>query len=307
MRIAPIMHLKEHTKPVSITIGADPEFILMTAPVPKSTSKLSFNNYEPRPITGLLGGTKAKPIAVHPDYPSYMMQEDNVMAELNVPAASSGKELFRSVELGKKLMLNNIIPKLQGYHVGWSSSCVGRFPVDALKTPGAQRFGCDPDFDAYNDGAKCDPVVMAKGDKYEERYAGGHIHVGWSELPSIPSNVLAMFVEAYAYLPYLMYDQQGGRRATYGAAGRYRPKPYGIEYRTPSNFWTYDRNLGTGLLDAILCAARGLAYLDQDYLIHAYNTIPWEDIKTAINTSNTTDASTLYSYIDNEFPIGVRG
>jgi hypothetical protein len=35
----------------------------------------------------------------------------------------------------------------------------------------------------------------------------------------------------------LDWDRDRIRRSMYGKAGAYRPKPYGIEYRTPSNKW----------------------------------------------------------------------
>ena len=33
------------------------------------------------------------------------------------------------------------------------------------------------------------------------------------------------------------------RKQLYGKAGAYRPKPYGFEYRTLSNFWVFDKKL----------------------------------------------------------------
>ena len=33
------------------------------------------------------------------------------------------------------------------------------------------------------------------------------------------------------------------RKKLYGKAGAYRPKPYGLEYRSLSNFWVFDDKL----------------------------------------------------------------
>jgi hypothetical protein len=44
-------------------------------------------------------------------------------------------------------------------------------------------------------------------------------------------------LDAYLGIPSLEWDKDTLRRRLYGKAGAFRPKPYGVEYRTLSNAW----------------------------------------------------------------------
>jgi hypothetical protein len=62
------------------------------------------------------------------------------------------------------------------------------------------------------------------------------------------------------------------RRGIYGGAGSFRPKPYGMEYRTPSNNWTFDS------------ATRQWVFMQVDRALHEFKTISLpEDLNMIIN------------------------
>jgi hypothetical protein len=76
------------------------------------------------------------------------------------------------------------------------------------------------------------------------RVAAGHVHVGWTEDANILDarhlrhcrdlvKQFDWFLGAWS----IRHDKDLTRRKLYGKAGSYRPKPYGMEYRTLSNFW----------------------------------------------------------------------
>jgi len=44
-------------------------------------------------------------------------------------------------------------------------------------------------------------------------------------------------LDCYLGLPSVVWDRDAKRRQMYGAAGAFRPKPYGVEYRVLSNAW----------------------------------------------------------------------
>ena len=109
--------------------------------------------------------------------------------------------------------------------------------------PADFELGCSPDFNAYSGRRNTIPKTVPPG----FRTAAGHIHIGWtsSEDPFSPGHFAdcrdvvkqldAMF-QGYSGL-YSNRQQEIGRRQLYGKAGAFRPKPYGVEYRVPSNAW----------------------------------------------------------------------
>lgn len=286
-----------------ITLGADPEFFV-GMPGPGASKTL-----RPIPVCGLLGGTKKEPrvIGAELDYKGYAAQEDNVMAEYNIPAQTGASSFASSVAVGHQLVMREIHRHKAGVQRMRQSGVMFKYSILDV-TPQASQFGCEPDYDAYLRGdyaeAVAPHVLRVKGG--EMRYAGGHIHIGWGIVPDMPPHVMANFFDAYAYLPILHMDPQEGRRKLYGSAGRYRPKSYGIEYRTPSNFWIHDTDTASFVGKHFLNVAYSLAYLHPAYLQQVYKTIPWADVKEAINNEDMDKASALNAFLDNDCPIGVQ-
>jgi hypothetical protein len=152
---------------VPISLGADPEVFLKKE-----------RRYPPSFKAKKIGG-KSKP----GDWGGGFYYRDGWAVEL-APLPSSCREillyrLFRGLQevkqvSGFNLSTKPVIPislkQLEGDHV----------PADML------AFGCDPAFDAYEDGAQIDPGVEAL--KHPFRYAGGHIHLG---IGSIKNKLLA--------------------------------------------------------------------------------------------------------------------
>ncbi len=103
-------------------------------------------------------------------------------------------------------------------------------------TDASKRFGCVPSSNIY--GAKSIDVDAMF---YMFRPLGGHIHLGFDK----QKVNLAQFVrllDIFVGNTSVLFDQndtdlQQERRKNYGRAGEFREKPYGVEYRTLSNFW----------------------------------------------------------------------
>ena len=96
-------------------------------------------------------------------------------------------------------------------------------------------FGCEPDYNAYTKQANPKPNPTHPG----MRSAGGHIHV------ETDANKLAVVkaMDLFLGVPSVIMDNGVERKQLYGKAGAFRPKAYGVEYRTLSNFWVFDPKL----------------------------------------------------------------
>lgn len=108
----------------------------------------------------------------------------------------------------------------------------------------SRKFGCAPSSSIYkNRGIKIDTIDPAK---YRTRAAGGHIHIGHSNIFGFMkaftydiSKTVAM-LDLIAGNTMVLIDRDKSnieRRKLYGKAGEFRVPTHGLEYRTLSNFW----------------------------------------------------------------------
>lgn len=273
-----------------LTMGADPEFFIQSG---EDNSLI--------PIMGLLGGTKEAPLPVGGAGSGYAVQEDNVMAEYNVPAVPDSYSFADVVIHGRQLALRTI--RRASPHAAVHMQPSALFTAAQLNHPQAQLFGCSPDFDAYKQGAplpRIAPQSLYVQGVGAWRFAGGHVHIGIPEEDlgwKCPEFVMAAFCDAFLSIPAISMgiDAQGERRKWYGTPGRYRPTKYGIEYRTLSNHWTmqapWARLIGFGVECMYGALRQG-----EGHVRKLYNDLPWVDIRTAITTEDTGLARSLRDY-----------
>lgn len=266
-----------------ITIGADPEFFIKD----RQTGT-------PTPICGLLGGTKGAAIPVG----NYGLQEDNVMAEYNIPPCSDVLRFARHITSGRAALMDYLNARNVGQFEA-DLSPARLFPHMLLEHPQAKQFGCSPDFDAYTLGQpnrRVDPQELTNP-RGAWRFSGGHVHIGYKEdvRAEMPEYVVAQFADVFLGLRSVAWDKQGERRKFYGTAGRYRPTPYGIEYRTMSNIWTYDVGTAENIGNSAMLL--GIFLRNKEAVIRkAWAEIPWQDVKRSIDTEDAALATTLIRY-----------
>lgn len=261
---------------MSVTLGADPEFFLADV----RTGGVI-------PACGLFGGEKGNAIPIPGlDVKGFGYQEDNVMLEFNIPPTTSPSIFAKHISSAMTRLRKFIQDKDASLVIDKESARL--FRMDQLQHPKAREFGCSPDFNAYAQGAPFEPVnpaVLMEGEDAAWRFAGGHIHIGYDR-KDVPDFVVAAFADVFIGLNLVPLDFQGYRRTYYGTPGRYRPTPYGIEYRTPSNFWLFN-NHGLG---AVAGGARRLGrWIERaplGVIQKAYISIPWGDVAEAIRTES---------------------
>lgn len=249
------------------TIGCDPELFLVDA---LGAFKSSI---------GRIGGSKEAPLPL-PLGDGFAVQEDNVAIEFNIPPAQSEGEFNESV--GKALaFLEDNVRSTQG--LAFSKVSATSFPWEELNTPAAFVFGCDPDYNAWTRRKNPPPSSSDK----TLRSCGGHVHIGM-EMDEEMRWRLGRLMDFYVGVPSTLLDDGELRKQLYGKRGAIRLKPYGIEYRTLSNFWVFSETLRKWVYRATSSAVDALLN-GEDVLEHD------AAVLQAINKNNREVAQALVS------------
>lgn len=205
----------------NVKLGCDPELFL----IDDSGKFIS--------SVGLIGGSKEKPLPI--DDEGHCLQEDNVSVEFNIKPASNKMEFVKSIDK----VLNELEKRVKEKNLTLAISAAAQFDWDQLQTIEAQTFGCDPDFNAWtgekNPSPQCDDMQL--------RSCGGHIHVGYDNPNQQNQLALIRAMDVFLGVPSSLLDKDEQRRKLYGKPGAFRPKKYGAEYRTLSNFWIASKEL----------------------------------------------------------------
>lgn len=200
-----------------LRIGADPELFLMdaTGALISAVERIGGSKAFPRPLPELGDG--------------FAVQEDNVALEYNIPAAASAEEL--SANINKVMAF--LSQQVATMGLQFSKLSAASFPAEQLDHPAAMEFGCDPDFNAWTGDINPRP----KADDWKLRSCGGHVHIG-AQLDDVIKTIKRC--DLFLAVPSVIQDDGLLRKELYGKAGAFRPKPYGAEYRTLSNYWIHD-------------------------------------------------------------------
>jgi hypothetical protein len=202
-----------------ITVGADPEVFLQD----KEGKLIS--------AVGLVKGTKSNPFVVN----NGAVQLDGMAAEFNIDPVGQARLFKRNINSVMKqldsMVGENTLTPLPTAHFG--AEYIASQPEEA------RILGCEPDFNAYTGRENPKPDVETPF-----RTGAGHIHVGFTNVvdPKSESHMqdcrlLAAVMDNILAVPSILFDDDCERRQLYGKAGAFRPKTYGMEYRTLSNKW----------------------------------------------------------------------
>lgn len=219
-------------------LGADPEVFLMD------------NTGKHISAIGLVNANKWHPLQIEGMPPGFTLQEDNVALEFGIPPAASEDEWVSHIQA--------VMEKSKEWTKGLSFSKLSCtiFPEDQMNCPAAFRFGCEPDHDAWTGKENPKPQPPHQ----YMRSAGGHIHVETKMCPA--DTVKAM--DLYLSVPATVMDNGEARKQLYGKKGAHRVKPYGVEYRSLSNFWIFDEKLIRWSWRATKRALENKVVLDKD-------------------------------------------
>lgn len=250
-------------------LGADPEVFICA-----TKGKRLFSS------CGKIGGTKSEPLQI-PGLPvGFTIQEDNVAVEFGIPPCSTAGQFSEAIRLVQLRGIDYVREKMhQTAGVSFSGLSCTVFPKKELVHPGALIFGCEPDYNAWT--GTMNPAIILENDAM--RSAGGHIHVE----TTLDKTTLVKALDVTIGCATLLLESDGAlRRALYGKAGAFRPKPYGIEYRVPSNFWIFESYLVQSMWNRVHHAMT----LIEEGVNFSYL---GNRIQHAINTNNTIEAGKI--------------
>lgn len=204
---------------LQILVGADPEVFMR-----KDGKFISAH--------GAVKGDKKNPLKVDKG----AVQVDGMALEFNIDPAASEEEFVGNVTQVMSI-LQGMVPDFELVPVpvaNFGAEYIAAQPAEAVE------LGCDPDFNAWNNGAANERPDGAA----DFRTGAGHVHIGWTNDADVqdPGHIeacimLARQLDYYLGIGSLFYDDDDKRRTLYGAPGAFRVKPYGMEYRVLSNAW----------------------------------------------------------------------
>lgn len=203
----------------NITVGADPEAFLFNTRTNRIVSSI-----------GIVDGDKQNPYQISD---TTFVQKDNIMLEFNIIPANTREGFINNINKAKREINAYIQDKDPNLKVLFTTpSAVA--DDDILQDEECRIFGCDPDINAYTREFNKTLDVEEVGNL---RFAAGHVHIG-HEFISFEDKI-----ETVKTLDILLGYLNGinplnkERNKYYGKLGNFRDKPYGLEYRTPSNIW----------------------------------------------------------------------
>jgi hypothetical protein len=156
---------------------------------------------------------------------------DNVNCEFTIPPVKN-KEDFLKYSAYCKKWANNY---LENYGLKLKAYSSYSFTDEDLDNETAQRFGCEPSFDAFRKGRQ---ARVGEPENQNLRSAGFHLHCGFNS-ENFSTEDLFNYIyccDLFLGIPSVILDRDTERRGLYGSPSNYRFKRIGnliiIEYRS---------------------------------------------------------------------------
>lgn len=180
---------------------------------------------------GIIKGTKKKPYNFDENDKFACTSLDNILAEFNIAPARTAAEYYWGIEKALNYINNSIPEELQTVALP-----AARLDEKYLQTPNALLFGCESDINAWLNETNLPPFPDGN-----LRSAGHHITLGYDN-PNEDINL--MWVKAqdlHIGIPSVIQEPDNERKKLYGKAGAFRHTPFGVEYRSSSNYLLQDK------------------------------------------------------------------
>lgn len=218
------------------TVGADPEIFM------------GYNDETFVNAYGRIEGDKENPFRVD----GGAVQVDGMALEFNIDPCENFEEFNQRLDLVQdqlKQMIGDDYELLDKASVEFSDFFF------SIQPEGSKILGCEPDLNAWHGQPNPTPDMDTL-----MRTAGGHIHIGgfegeeWDEDHIANGARMARLMDEEVGVYSILYDTDDKRRKLYGKAGAFRPKSYGMEYRSLSNKWLFSQKTRKFVFDGVVRA-----------------------------------------------------
>lgn len=280
----------------SVLIGSDFEHFIEDGDG-KIISAIQFNE-----------GTKQIPQKL--DKEGCCIQRDGVLQECNVPPVElgGGEEFWDNVNYVRDYLEEKLGKD------GLKLKCCASATLDddQMQDPEANVLGCDPDFNAWEEGAiNTKPRLREKN----FRTCGCHFHMSFEEdgedyNPKADTVLeLVKLFDLFVTVPFVLIDEDIKRRKLYGKAGSFRPcswseDVHGVEFRQLSNKCLQNKELVLFIFNQLEVIIdhfneHGLGSIDKDKK-KIVDCINKSDRKLAAKLLKTYNVGLPLEFIDNE-------
>lgn len=202
----------------NLTYGSDPEYFIRNIHTNKIVSSIP-----------IVVGTKERPESLGD---GYFILQDNILAEGNIPPASSKMSFLFNMSVLEVKMNEYIQSKYPTLEI-YSHDCLD-IDMAFLSHPDAMQFGCSPYMNAW------DNKIHRANDLSAEsfRTCGFHIHIGYdladgNKLSRESINqIITRAFDIFVIIPSCKIFVDHRRFENYGGLGQYRDTSYGLECRS---------------------------------------------------------------------------
>jgi hypothetical protein len=264
------------------------------------------------PVLEFFNNTAPGAVEVHKDIPSDIqpggytsyevplrnakLTEDGLPFEVPITPSRNVETIVR--RLGRGVVEAWKIAETNGYQV--SASPLVYLEESYLEyRPELRVLGCSPDMCVYDEERLSSPSQDAR----ETNWRTGGFHVHFS-LPNLRQDVylaqsLVLACDATLGIVDVLLEHSDlgrKRREMYGAAGKFRLQPWGVEYRTPSSTVVVHPEV----TEAFLSIAKTLHAAFEQNELDGYNLIDslgFDDVVTAINEVDVDKAMVLWEQV----------
>lgn len=217
---------------------------------------------------GIVKGTKEDPYNFDEEDRFACTSLDCVLAEYNIAPARTRAEYFFGIEKALNYIRKSIPENLEVAFLP-----AARLAEKHLQSETAQRFGCSVDYNCWTRMANDPPNPDGN-----LRSAGYHITLGYDNPNEFVNLMWVKAMDLFTSVPSILQEPDNERKKLYGKAGAFRHTPFGVEYRSLSNYILQDRKLIDWAFDQTVAATefvnRGDVYLldeEADVIISAIN------------------------------------